>query len=103
MSETGLSWEEAAARSAQAQRSTFLVGVRSHNGSWFAHCDGEEVDGSSAADAAFSLIDILWNKAVSRSWQAKSDAASAEQRAIEFGYIADDLNVAVEPDESVEP
>lgn len=39
-------WEQMAAEAAAAVRRNFVVGVRGHNGTWFAHCDGIEYDGS---------------------------------------------------------
>lgn len=78
---------DACARAAWAQGATFLIGVRAHNGSWFAHCDGKEVDGANPADAAYSLIGVLTRKAKAAASQSNAEAKSLDQRAADLTAI----------------
>lgn len=79
---------EAAAEAAWATGKTFHIGVRAHNGSWFAHCDDIEHDGSDPESATYSVIRALKDRAHSQAASANAAVAAASQREAQLTAIA---------------
>lgn len=59
---------------------TFVLGVRPHNGSWFANCDGVEVDGT-PAEAVRGVVDELTRNADWQRHLLRARATAAEIKA----------------------
>ena len=63
---------------AEATGKTVIVGCRGHNGTWFAHCDGIEYDGSNPLGSVRAVRDGWVERARSRAAQAAAEASQAE-------------------------
>lgn len=74
-------WENEANAIASVVGSSVVVGVRAHKDhSWFAHCDGEEVDASSPAEAVTALLGILRRREGERAGRLNADARKSSAR-----------------------
>ncbi len=72
------SWEQQAQAAAEAFEVQILVGVRPYGGGWFAHADGIEYDGHTAASAVEAVIDGLSGRAARQGLDGQQQAKRAE-------------------------
>lgn len=80
-------WMHLAATAAAAVGRPFLIGVRAHNGTWFATCDGIEIDGSGPATATRAVVEALRQRAEKSVHAADQEIAKARATATALGVV----------------
>ena len=84
-------WQDDMQAVADATGKVFVIGLRPwKDQSWFANCDGEEVDAGSPQAAVRDLIGLLARKADTAAWQARQAAAEQERKHFAVSQIAQD-------------